>query len=106
MGQAHTDRISFLPYVHNIDSFGYNTNVIPKGSPYKTESWGWLLGPKYSGKVGIINAPTIGIFDLALAAQARGLMNFTHIGAISKAELDQLFNILIELKHQIHYSGF
>ncbi len=106
LGQTHTDKLSFLPYVHNVDSFGYNTNVIDKGIPYETESWGWLLDPKYSGKVGIVNAPTIGIFDLALAAQARGLMTFNNIGAMTKAELDQLFNILIELKQQNHFSGF
>jgi putative spermidine/putrescine transport system substrate-binding protein len=31
LGTEHTDQISFLPYVHNVDSFGYNTNVIKQG---------------------------------------------------------------------------
>ncbi|MGJ8682120.1 ABC transporter substrate-binding protein [Paraglaciecola sp.] len=106
LGVEHTDQLSFLPYVHNVDSFGYNTNVIAKGTPYITESWGWLLDPKYSGKVGIVNAPTIGIFDLALAAQAQGLAHFTDIGNLTKTEIDQLFKILIVLKNQNHFSGF
>ncbi|MBU2893440.1 extracellular solute-binding protein [Colwellia sp. D2M02] len=106
LGAEHTNDISFLPYVHNVDSFGYNTNVIQAGIPYETESWGWLLNEKYSGKVGIINAPTIGLFDLALAAQANNLMAFNNIGAMTKAELDQLFNILIEFKQAGHFSGF
>ena len=106
LGSKHTNNISFLPYVHNVDSFGYNTNVIEKGIPYQTESWGWLLDKKYSGKVGIVNAPTIGLFDLALAAQANNLMSFKNIGAMTKAELDQLFSILIELKQSGHFSGF
>jgi putative spermidine/putrescine transport system substrate-binding protein len=106
LGTQHTDRISFLPYVHNVDSFGYNTNVIEKGIPYETESWGWLLEPKYAGKVGIVNAPSIGIFDLALAARARKLVTFDNIGAMSKQELDQLFSVLIDLKQQGHFSGF
>ena len=106
LGPAHTDRLSFLPYVHNVDAFGYNSNVIEKGIPYETESWGWLLDEKYAGKVGIINAPTIGLFDLALAAQARGLMTFKDIGSMSKAELDTLFNILIKKKKAGHFSGF
>ncbi|KMT65293.1 ABC transporter substrate-binding protein [Catenovulum maritimum] len=106
LSPQETDQISFLPYVHNVDSFGYNTNVIPKGIPYQTESWGWLLDDKYKGKVGIVNAPTIGLFDLALAAQAKGLMSFNNIGAISKQELDQLFSILTEFKQNKHFSGF
>ena len=106
LGLEHTEQVSFLPYVHNVDSFGYNTNVIDKGRPYETESWGWLLEPEYAGKVGIVNAPSIGIFDLALAARARNLVTFDNIGAMTKSELDQLFGILIDLKQQNHFSGF
>jgi putative spermidine/putrescine transport system substrate-binding protein len=106
LGLPSTDLISFLPYVHNVDSFGYNTNVIPKGIPYQTESWGWLLDEKYHGKVSIVNAPTIGLFDLALAAQTRGLVSFDNIGELTKAELDSLFSILIDMKKRGHFSGF
>lgn len=106
LGSQFTGQISFLPYVHNVDSFGYNTSAIPKGKAYETESWGWLLDPKYKGKVAIVNAPTIGIFDLALAAQARGLMRFADIGNMTIAEIDQLFSILMEMKKQKHFAGF
>ncbi|WP_166422218.1 extracellular solute-binding protein [Paraglaciecola sp. 20A4] len=106
LGTKHTNKISFLPYVHNVDSFGYNTNEIEQGIAYKSESWGWLLDSKYSGKVGIINDPTIGLFDLALAADASGMMKFADIGNISVDELDRLFDILIDLKHQQHFGGF
>lgn len=101
-----TDKVSFLPYVHNVDSFGYNTNVIKPGVAYETESWGWLLDKEHAGKVAIVNAPTIGIFDLALAAQAKGFVSFKDIGAITKRELNQLFNVLIEMKKSGHFSGF
>ncbi len=106
LGKTFTGNISFLPYVHNVDSFGYNTNVIKKGTPYETESWGWLLDPKYQGKVGIINSPTIGIFDLALAAQARGLMTFVDMSNMTITEIDTLFGILTGLKKQKHFAGF
>ena len=106
LGTEHTDQISFLPYVHNVDSFGYNTSVISPEEAYKTESWGWLLDPKYSGKVGIVNAPTIGLFDLALATQAQGLAKFNDIGNLTKTELDALFKVLIDFKRQNHFSGF
>ncbi len=106
LGTNPTDQISFLPYVHNVDSFGYNNKVIPKGIPYETESWGWLLDEKYSGKVGIVNAPTIGLFDLALAAQAKGFVKFANIGAMTTQELDKLFAVLFKLKQQGHFAGF
>ena len=106
LSQQQSERISYLPYVHNVDSFGYNTNEIAKGVPYTTESWGWLLDKKYSGKVGIVNTPTIGLFDMALAAQASGLMRFGDIGSMTKAELDQLFDILLALKFEGHFNGF
>jgi putative spermidine/putrescine transport system substrate-binding protein len=105
LGTEFTGQVSFLPYVHNVDSFGYNTNFIPQGVPYETESWAWLLDPQWKGKVAIVNAPTIGIFDLALAAEAKGLMSFEDMGNMSIKEIDQLFDILIPLKKQGHFSG-
>jgi putative spermidine/putrescine transport system substrate-binding protein len=106
LGSKDTGKISFMPYVHNVDSFGYNTTKIPKGIAYETESWSWLLDEKYKGKVALINAPTIGIFDAALAAQASGLMTFKDIGNMTIAEIDKLFIILREKKRGGHFSGF
>jgi putative spermidine/putrescine transport system substrate-binding protein len=97
--------ISFLPYVHNADSFGYNSAVVAKGIPYKTESWSWLLDERFHGKVAIVNAPTIGLFDLALAAQAKNLMDFQDLGNMSRVELDQLFQIVTDLKRRGHFRG-
>ncbi len=106
LGTKETDKISFMPYVHNTDSFGYNTQKIPKGVAYETESWAWLLDEKYKGKVGLVNAPTIGVFDAALAAQGAGLMEFQDIGNMTVAEIDKLFTILKKKKQEGHFSGF
>jgi len=106
LGQKHTDQVSFMPYVHNVDSFGYNTAFVDLGVEHETESWGWLLDPQYLNLVAIVNAPTIGLFDLALAAQAKGFIRFNDIGAMTRQELDELFAILIELKQINHFSGF
>lgn len=105
LGNNATNHISFLPYVHNVDSIGYNSAIIPKGEPYVTESWGWLFDEKYSGKVALVNAPTIGIFDVALAAEATGQMKFQDMGNMSRKELDKLFAILKRLKLQGHFRG-
>ena len=106
LGVNHTDHISFLPYVHNVDSFGYNLNTLPEGLKSQPESWGWLLDSRNSGKVAIVNDPTIGLFDLALAAEAKGYVTFNDIGAMPKIELDDLFTVLIELSQLNHFSGF
>lgn len=105
LGSKDTGKISFLPYVHNTDSFGYDTRHIKQGIPYETESWGWLFDEENKGKVGLVNAPTIGVFDAALAAQAEGLMTFRDIGNMSRTEIDQLFDIMIDLKQNGHFSG-
>lgn len=105
LGALPSSGISFLPYVHNTDSFGYNSAEIPRGIPYETESWSWLFDERYRGKVAIVNAPTIGIFDLALAAQAKGLMEFADMGNMSRVEIDELFRIVIELKRKRHFRG-
>jgi putative spermidine/putrescine transport system substrate-binding protein len=106
LSSKQSKQISFLPYVHNVDSFGYNTNIIKKGIPYESESWSWLLDEKNKGKVALINAPTIGIFDAALAAQAQGLMKFKDIGNMTTIEIDKLFKILIQKKKEGHFAGF
>lgn len=106
LSSQQSDEISFLPYVHNVDSFGYDTRSVAKGEPYISESWGWLLDPNYRGKVAVVNAPTIGIFDMALAVQAQGLMTFQDIGNMSRQELDKLFEILESFKEKGHFNGF
>ncbi|KPH95282.1 signal peptide prediction [Pseudoalteromonas porphyrae] len=106
LNSNETDFISYLPYVHNVDSFGYNTAHIPLGTAYESESWAWLLDEKHRGKVAIVNAPSIGIFDLALAAQSKGLIKFNNIGAMTRQEIDKLFSILLNYKKQGHFSGY
>jgi putative spermidine/putrescine transport system substrate-binding protein len=105
LGSQPTQQISFLPYVHNVDSFGYNRRVVPQGIPYETESWAWLLDPRWQGKVAVVNDPAIGLFDLALAAQAAGWMEFEDIGSMTRAEIDQLFARLLPLKQRGHFRG-
>lgn len=105
LGSRRTDHLSFLPYVHNVDAFGYDTRAIPRGRAYETESWGMLFDDAHRGRVALVNAPTIGLFDAALAAQASGRMTFEDIGAISRAELDELFGHLVDLQRAGHFRG-
>lgn len=105
IGSNATDRISFLPYVHNVDSFGYDAGVVARGKPYETESWSWLLDRKWSGRVALVNEPTIGLFDAVLALQSAGLASFEDIGNLSKTEIDTLFKVLVRLRKDGHFRG-
>lgn len=105
LGSTASEQISFLPYVHNVDSFGYDAAVVPKGEAYKTESWAWLLDSRWAGRVGLVNAPTIGLFDVALAAQSLELVKFKDIGNMTKREIDALFQVLIEMRRDGHFRG-
>lgn len=106
LSDSPSRKLSFLPYVHNVDSFGYDAARVGRGTPYESESWGWLLDPRWGGKVGIVNEPTIGLFDLALAAQARGLVTFDDIGQMTRDELDALHEILVEYKRNGQFGAF
>ena len=106
LGATPSEKISFMPYVHNVDSFGYNSSVIPAGKPYESESWAWLLDEKYRGKVAIVNEPAIGVFDLALGVQAKGLMEFKDLGNMSVSEIDKLFDIVYKYKKEGQFRGF
>lgn len=101
-----SDRVVALPCVHNVDGFGYNTDAIPAGTPYGTESWSWLLDPEFAGTVGLLADPAIGVIDAALAAQACGLMEFSDLGNLSVMEIDALVKLLIARKRAGHFAGF
>jgi len=106
LGSTPTGEVSFVPFVHNADSFGYDTRAIPKGRAYEDESWGWLLDPARRGRVALANKPPIGLIDAAMAAQARGLATFGDIGAMTRAEVGALMDLLVERKRDGHFAGF
>lgn len=106
LGPEPSPKISFLPYVHNVDSYGYTPARVPEAEPYVGESWGWLLDPKHAGRVALVNAPSIGVFDLALAARARGLMDFDDIGSMTEDEVNELFDIAIRFKRSGQFRAF
>jgi len=105
LGSSPTNHISFMPYVHNVDSFGYNSAIIPKGIPYETESWGWLLDDRYRGRVALLNDPTIGLFDAVLATRAKRLVNYRDIGNLTRDEIDSLFEVLRSYRRNGHFRG-
>lgn len=105
LSAAPSRQISMLPTVHNFDSFGFDEGVAGL-SPENVTSWSMLLDPAWRGRVALVDEPAIGIFDVALAAQAAGLMRFEEIGSLTVDEIDALLALLIAKKAEGHFSSF
>ncbi len=99
LGPEPSRHISMLPTVHNLDSFAYDTRVFSK-SGRRRESWAWLLDPRAKGRIALVDEPAIGIFDVALAAEAAGHLQFADIGNMTVAEVDALMAFLNDLRQQ------
>lgn len=105
LGSTPGDRISMLPAVHNFDSFAYNSALV-NGHFEPSVSWGALFDDRWSGQVALVDEPAIGVFDAALAAQARGEANFDDIGNMTTSEIDRLMELLIAKKRAGYFCGF
>ncbi len=105
LGSAPSRYISMLPTVHNLDSFAYATNVV-NGHLEPSASWGALFDDRWAGRVALVDEPAIGVFDAALAAQARGEARFNDIGNMSTTEIDRLIDVLTERKRAGYFCGF
>jgi putative spermidine/putrescine transport system substrate-binding protein len=93
LGPEETRYIAMLPTVHNFDSFGYDTRVFNTDGNER-ESWAMLFDPRAKGKLALVDEPAIGLFDVALAAEAMGILRFENIGNMSPAEIGALFKFL------------
>ena len=93
-----------VPQNFNMDSIGYNQDVIP-GEP-ETISWGELFNESYSGQVALLADPSIAYQDAGNAAKALGLMEFGTLGNMTRDEIDGLTQILLDLKAAGHFRAF
>jgi putative spermidine/putrescine transport system substrate-binding protein len=103
LGAEPSRHISMLPTVHNFDSFAYDPRILDGDS--EEESWAWLLDARWSGKAAIVDEPAIGIFDAALAAQARREVSFRDMGNMSLKEIDGLVDLLVGRSRAGHFCG-
>lgn len=102
LGPEPSRHISMLPTVHNFDSFGYDTRIFGRPENQR-ESWAWLLDPRARGRIALVDEPAIGIFDVALAAEAAGEVQFADIGNMTVPEVDALMAILNDRRQQGYF---
>lgn len=94
--------ISMLPTVHNFDSFGYDLRLFGRREGQR-ESWAMLLDPRARGRIALVDEPAIGIFDVALAAEASGQLCFADIGNMTVTEIDRLMALLNDRRQQGYF---
>jgi len=89
-----SDFMTLIPTTYNADTVGIRPDLI--GRPI--ESWSELLNPEFKGKAAILNIPSIGIMDAAMAVEAMGLHKYADKGNMTRAEIDLTIKTLIEAK--------
>ena len=92
------------PAHFNMDSMGYNGDVIKKAPA--AVAWAELLNNNWRGRVALLNDPGILTQDAGNAAQSAGLMKFKDVGNMTRPEMDRLFKILTTYKKRGHFRGF
>lgn len=97
-----TDWATLIPFQYNADTLGYRPDLVGR----TIESWAELFDPEFRGKTSIIDIPSIGIMDAAMVAEAAGLMTFGDKGNMTRAEIDQITEILKEQKRNGQFRAF
>ncbi|MDJ1182167.1 ABC transporter substrate-binding protein [Roseofilum casamattae] len=97
-----TNWATLIPFQYNADTLGYRPDLVGR----TIESWADLFDPEFQGKTSILDIPSIGIMDAAMVVEAAGLMSFGDKGNMTKAEIDQITDILIEQKRAGQFRAF
>lgn len=97
-----TDYATLIPFQYNADTLGYRPDLVGR----KIETWGELFNPEFKGKTAILDIPQIGIMDAAMVSESLGLMTFGDKGNMTKAEIDQIIEILKEQKANGQFRAF
>lgn len=97
-----TDYATLIPFQYNADTLGYRPDLVNR----QIETWGELFNEEFRGKTSILDIPQIGIMDAAMVAEALGLMTFGDKGNMTRAEIDQITDILKEQKAAGQFRAF
>jgi putative spermidine/putrescine transport system substrate-binding protein len=97
-----TDYATLIPFQYNADTLGVRPDLVGR----TIESWGELFNEEFRGKTSILDIPQIGMMDAAMVVEALGLMSFGDKGNMTRAEIDQLTDILKEQKQAGQFRAF
>jgi putative spermidine/putrescine transport system substrate-binding protein len=97
-----TEWITLIPTTYNADTLGIRPDLIKR----PIEHWSELLNPEFKGKASILNIPSIGIMDAAMAIESAGIHKYADKGNMTKEEIDLTIKTLIEAKKAGQFRAF
>ena len=100
--KGQTSRATLIPTVYNADTLGIRPDLVKR----PIEHWHELLNPEFKGRTAILDVPSIGIMDAAMAIESRGDIKYGDKGNMTPEEIDKTIQILIDLKKAGHFRAF
>lgn len=97
-----TEWATAIPTVYNADTLGIRPDQLGRD----IESWSELLNPEWAGRTALVDVPSIGIMDAAMAIEARGDLKYGDKGNMTQEEIDKTIDILIEAKRNGQFRAF
>jgi len=97
-----TEYASLIPTIYNADTLGIRPDLI--GRPI--DSWAELLNDEFAGKASLVDTPSVGMMDVAMALEARGDLVYGDKGNMTREEIDKTVDALLELKKAGHFRSF
>jgi putative spermidine/putrescine transport system substrate-binding protein len=91
-----------MPTIFNADTLGLRSDLIKR----EVNSWAELFNPEFKGKTALVNIPSIGIMDAAMALEARGDMKYGDKGNMTREEIDKTVEVLTKLKKDGQFRAF
>jgi putative spermidine/putrescine transport system substrate-binding protein len=100
--QRFTRWATLIPTLYNADTLGLRPDLVKR----PIEHWYELLSPEFKGRAALLDVPSIGIMDAAMAIESRGDLKYADKGNMTPAEIDKTVQILIDLKKSGHFRAF
>src|SRR5229473_5881962 len=97
-----TEFVTLIPTVYNADTLGIRPDLIKR----PIASWAELLNREFKGKAAILNIPSIGIMDAAMACEATGKVKYGDKGNMTTAEIDKTIGVMIDAKKAGQFRAF
>ena len=91
-----------IPTVYNADTLGIRPDLVKR----PIEHWHELLNPEFKGRSAILDVPSIGIMDAAMAIESRGDVKYGDKGNMTKEEIDKTIKILVDAKKSGQFRAF
>jgi len=94
--------MTVIPTVYNADTLGIRPDLIKE----PISSWAQLLSPEFKGKAAILDIPSIGIMDAAMASEATGKVKYVDKGNMTTDEIDKTIAVMTEAKKAGQFRAF